>query len=96
MDIKDYYVPETLKTQDYHLTLTALENESKYVTQYKDGYVVYHRPNTIEYNMDCLFKKLINRCIEKEYYDYVNDATFVNPLMWKSFENMIYKFTYQD
>ena len=36
MDIKDYYVPETLKTQDYHLTLTALENESKYVTQYKD------------------------------------------------------------
>jgi len=46
--------------------------------------------------MDCLFKKLINRCIEKEYYDYVNDATFVNPLMWKSFENMIYKFTYQD
>jgi predicted DNA-binding protein (UPF0278 family) len=95
MDIREYYLPETVKKQNVIDTHVALENDSKYVTRYRDNYVVYYRPGTKEFHTDVLFRRLIDRCKDAGYMDVVNDTVaFVNPQMRQSFEDIVTKNTY--
>lgn len=89
-DIRDYYLPDTIKQQDHLTTLNAIQNNSKHVKMYNNGCASYYQPETIDHFIDSLFTKLIDRCIEMGYYDCCNSTIpIVNPCLRESFEQLI-------
>lgn len=94
MDIRDYYKPETVLKQDYHKTLAAIENNSKHVNYFRDGYAIYYHPDSIDGFIDGLFNRLIDRCITNGFYDIHNSLVpIINPELRESFEQLINYFT---
>jgi hypothetical protein len=92
MDIRQHYTPDTVLQQDYHLTSIALNNNSKHVNVYANGYATYYRPDTFEHFVDTLFRKLVDRCIDQGYVDIYNgEVPLVNPAMRDSFEGLMSK-----
>lgn len=92
-DIKDYYLPEDIKNQDYHQVNSAICNESPYVTRY-GNYAIYYPPNSMEYHTDNLFNRMIEYCMKRNFMDYKNDGVpLINPQLRDAFSDFVWRLT---
>lgn len=92
-DIRDYYLPEDVMRQDYHVTNNALHNNHSSVQVY-DNHVVYF-DSLKERAIDSLFRRLIDYCKEQGLYDdYYVETPIINPQLRQSFKEFVSKHSY--
>jgi hypothetical protein len=89
-DVREHYLPEDLRSQDYHTVNAAVQRRSEYAVEYDDNMALYLSPNSPEFHANALFNKLIDFCRAQQYKDLNNDEVpLINPQLRHSFYGFI-------